>query len=91
MANPGNAFRNCIKDYIDRWGAPLEGLQEVNVGFRFVGRPRKDVYKRQLMGNIIAAAIKMGESNACMRRIVAAPTAGASGVLPCLLYTSRCV
>ena len=41
MANPGNAFRNCIKDYIDRWGAPLEVLQEVNVGFRFVGRPRK--------------------------------------------------
>ena len=38
-----------------------------------------------LMGNIIVAAIKMGESNACMRRIVAAPTAGASGVLPAVL------
>ena len=39
----------------------------------------------ELMGNIIAAAIKMGESNACMRRIVAAPTAGASGVLPAVM------
>lgn len=27
-------------------------------------------------------AVKMGESNACMKRIVAAPTAGACGVIP---------
>lgn len=27
-------------------------------------------------------AVKMGESNACMRRIVAAPTAGSCGVIP---------
>lgn len=31
----------------------------------------------------------MGCSNACMRRIVAAPTAGACGVLPSLLYTYK--
>ena len=31
---------------------------------------------------VIAAALKTGECNACMKRIVAAPTAGASGVLP---------
>ncbi|NLF34679.1 MAG: L-serine ammonia-lyase, iron-sulfur-dependent, subunit alpha [Clostridiales bacterium] len=34
---------------------------------------------------IIAAALKTGECNACMGRIVAAPTAGASGVLPAVL------
>ena len=34
---------------------------------------------------VIAAALKTGECNACMRRIVAAPTAGASGVLPAVL------
>lgn len=34
---------------------------------------------------IIAAALKGGECNACMKRIVAAPTAGASGVLPAVL------
>lgn len=33
----------------------------------------------------IAAALQMGESNACMKRIVAAPTAGACGVLPAVL------
>lgn len=34
---------------------------------------------------VIATALKMGECNACMRRIVAAPTAGACGVLPAVL------
>lgn len=34
---------------------------------------------------VIAAALKAGECNACMRRVVAAPTAGASGVLPAVL------
>lgn len=32
-------------------------------------------------------ALKMGESNACMKRIVAAPTAGACGVMPAVLVT----
>lgn len=36
----------------------------------------------ELMGEVIAGALKMGESNACMKRIVAAPTAGACGVVP---------
>ena len=38
-----------------------------------------------LLGKIIAAALRMGECNACMKRIVAAPTAGACGVLPAVL------
>lgn len=37
------------------------------------------------MGRVIAGALQMGESNACMKRIVAAPTAGACGVLPAVL------
>ncbi len=35
--------------------------------------------------DVMATALKMGECNACMRRIVAAPTAGACGVLPAVL------
>lgn len=34
---------------------------------------------------VIAEALSMAESNACMRRIVAAPTAGACGVMPAVL------
>ncbi|MCI2105356.1 MAG: L-serine ammonia-lyase, iron-sulfur-dependent, subunit alpha [Intestinimonas sp.] len=34
---------------------------------------------------VMSTALKVGECNACMGRIVAAPTAGASGVLPAVL------
>ena len=37
------------------------------------------------MGRVIQAAIETSESNACMKRIVAAPTAGSCGVLPAVL------
>ena len=37
------------------------------------------------MGLAMEKAIKMGESNACMKRIVAAPTAGSCGVVPAVL------
>ena len=39
------------------------------------------------IGKVMERAVKMGESNACMRRIVAAPTAGSCGVLPAVLLT----
>ena len=39
------------------------------------------------VSKVVARALMMGCSNACMRRIVAAPTAGACGVLPSLFYT----
>ena len=47
--------------------------------------------KTNLCGDLISLAaekaIKMGESNACMRRIVAAPTAGSCGVIPAVLLS----
>lgn len=36
---------------------------------------------------VIAAAVQVAESNACMKRIVAAPTAGSCGVIPAVLIT----
>jgi len=39
------------------------------------------------VGRVMERAIKMGESNACMKRIVAAPTAGSCGVVPAVLLT----
>ena len=41
----------------------------------------------EFVGTVMANALKMGESNACMKRIVAAPAAGACGVLPAVLIT----
>ncbi len=40
-------------------------------------------------GKVMAIAVKMGESNACMKRIVASPTAGSCGVLPAALITVK--
>ena len=45
------------------------------------------------IGKVMEKALKTSESNACMKRIVAAPTAGACGVLPAVLvpyFQKRC-
>lgn len=39
----------------------------------------------EFMDEVIVQAISMAESNACMRRIVASPTAGSCGVVPAVL------
>lgn len=39
----------------------------------------------EYIGSVLAQAVEMGESNACMKCIVAAPTAGSCGVLPAVL------
>lgn len=38
---------------------------------------------------VMEKAVKMGESNACMKRIVAAPTAGSCGIIPAVLLTYK--
>lgn len=39
------------------------------------------------LDTVMEKAVKMAESNACMRRIVAAPTAGSCGVIPAVLLS----
>lgn len=52
MANYGNMFRDAVTEYIKSWGEPLEVLQEVNVGYRFVDTPRKlDIVIRNTINN----------------------------------------
>lgn len=41
----------------------------------------------EYMGLVMEKALKMGESNACMKRIVAAPTAGSCGVIPAVFIS----
>lgn len=48
-------------------------------------RKRKEGYCGDFIQEVMAHALQMGESNACMKRIVAAPTAGSCGVLPAVL------
>ncbi len=48
-------------------------------------RREKEPLMGELMAEVITEALKTGECNACMKKIVAAPTAGACGVLPAVL------
>ena len=45
----------------------------------------KETIGGSFTAEVIAEALAMGESNACMRRIVAAPTAGSCGTMPAVL------
>lgn len=83
------------------WQMMQNAVQEYDPNLRsnsglvggFGGKMREYVMNGQaitgaFVGEVIAAALAMGESNACMRRIVAAPTAGACGVLSAVLVTA---
>lgn len=50
-------------------------------------REKGDTLCGDFVSRVIVQALQMGESNACMKRIVAAPTAGACGVIPAVLVT----
>lgn len=52
-------------------------------------RAQKKLICGDLIGLVMEKAVKMGESNACMKRIVAAPTAGSCGVLPAVLLSLK--
>ena len=79
---------HAMQEAADRYDGNLRS----NSGFvGGAGRQMEEYVKKgdtlcgSFVGTVIAGALQMGESNACMKRIVAAPTAGACGVLPALL------
>ncbi len=82
------------------WQAMLDSIDnydpELMSRSRLVGREGglMDAYREKgdtlcgdFIAKVMANALKMGCNNACMKRIVAAPTAGACGVLPAVLVT----
>ena len=75
------AMKNADKNYDGSMKSPsgLAGgdgakMQEYNAAGRNIAG--------DYLGLVMEKAIKMGESNACMKQIVAAPTAGSCGVIP---------
>lgn len=52
-----------------------------------LAREREMLLCGSFIGKVMEKALKMGESNACMKRIVAAPTAGSCGVVPAVFLT----
>lgn len=58
----------------------------INNGAKKVKASEKTVLSRDFQ-DLVARALSAKELNACMGRVVAAPTAGASGIMPGVLYT----
>lgn len=54
-----------------------------------IGRHREDSLCSEFGSRILERALRIAESNACMKRIVAAPTAGSSGVVPAVLISMQ--
>lgn len=83
---------HAMQEAADRYDGNLRS----NSGFvGGAGRQMEEYVKKgdtlcgSFVGTVIAGALQMGESNACMKRIVAAPTAGACGVLPAVRRKSE--
>ena len=73
------SYNGNLRSASGRAGGDGEKLHQYNAS-------RKNICGA-FIGLVMEKAIKMGESNACMRRIVAALTAGSCGVLPAVLLS----
>lgn len=98
---------NSMAQMKDTWDAMLQSASGYDRSLKSKsglvggdGAKMEDYYKEkgseslcgEYVDRVISGALQMGESNACMKRIVAAPTAGACGVLPAVLvpyYSTR--
>ena len=98
MAERNVSRENSMKKMTDTWHAMLHASDSYEPGRKSASGltggqgQRMEQYCQTnqplcgpFMGQVIMEALKTAESNACMKRIVAAPTAGASGVLPAVL------
>ncbi len=82
------AMWNAMLDAADAYDPQLRsnsGLVGKDGGKMEAYREQQETLCGPFASLVITQALQMGESNACMKRIVAAPTAGACGVLPAVL------
>lgn len=84
---------NAILDAVQNYEAGLKSASGLVGGdgdkiaryYKKSGVSGKGTLCAGLISDAVCGAIRMAESNACMKRIVAAPTAGSCGVLPAVL------
>ena len=77
-----------MKEGVDAYNPseiPRSGLVGKEGGLMDEYRQNEKPLCGDFVSKVIANALKMGCNNACMKRIVAAPTAGACGVMPAVL------
>ena len=86
MKKTWQAMIDSIESY-DRDLMSASGLVGKDGGIMEDYLEKGDALCGKFVAKVIVNALKMGCNNACMKRIVAAPTAGACGVLPAVLVT----
>ncbi|MFN3839828.1 MAG: L-serine ammonia-lyase, iron-sulfur-dependent, subunit alpha [Cyclobacteriaceae bacterium] len=94
----GRTEEDIIKGLEKAWGVMKEAVhtgltEEMKSRSGMVNNGAKKVYHYPLpvlskeFQNLISRALAAKEVNSCMGRVVAAPTAGASGIMPGVLFT----
>lgn len=81
---------NTMKGSVEEYEPELlsrSGLVGSEGGLMETYQKAGDTLCGDYIAKVMTIALKMGCNNACMKRIVAAPTAGACGVLPAVLVT----
>ncbi len=77
-------MKDAVKTGLEEDMTSRSGM--INNGAKKVARYPKAVLSREFQ-QLIARALAAKEVNSCMGRVVAAPTAGASGIMPGVLFT----
>jgi L-serine dehydratase len=84
LANALSVMKEAVKTGLEQDMTSRSGM--VNNGAKKVYNYHKAVLSKEFQ-NLISRALAAKEVNSCMGRIVAAPTAGASGIMPGVLFT----
>ena len=84
LRNAWQVMKEAVKTGLEENMTSRSGM--INNGAKKVYKFPKAVLSREFQ-DLIARALAAKEVNSCMGRIVAAPTAGASGIMPGVLYT----
>lgn len=84
LARAWDVMKDAVKTGLEEDMVSRSGM--INNGAKKVYRYPTPVLSREFQ-QLIARALAAKEVNSCMGRVVAAPTAGASGIMPGVLYT----
>jgi L-serine dehydratase len=84
LAQAWTVMKDAVKTGLEEETVSRSGM--INNGAKKVYRYPTPVLSREFQ-QLIARALAAKEVNSCMGRVVAAPTAGASGIMPGVLYT----
>lgn len=84
LANAWDVMKDAVRTGLTEEMTSRSGM--INNGAKKVYNYPTPVLSKEFQ-NLISRALAAKEVNSCMGRIVAAPTAGASGIMPGVLYT----